>query len=93
MAQKLAAFEQYYIQADLLIVQLTREQLTECMRLLALIIAQYQIKHGGISASSASAMLKTNDPSDEQLRILTLGMENLVTVLRNVNTGINMMKH
>ncbi|KIO49919.1 hypothetical protein [Nitrosospira sp. NpAV] len=93
MAQQLEAFEQYSIQADLLIGQATREQLAECMRLLALIVARYQIKHGEISLNSASAMLKAGDPNDEQLLILTMGMENLVNVLRNVVTGIREIKH
>ena len=85
----LSTFEQYYKLADKLIGQATKEQLAECARLLAL----NQERHGEIPLDETLALLDATDPSDEQLKLLTGGMENLVGVLGNVCSGLGEEKH
>ena len=89
----ISTFEQYYKLADKLIGQATKEQLAECARLLALNLAHHQGRHGEIPLDETLALLDATDPSDEQLKLLTGGMENLVGVLGNVCSGLGEEKH
>lgn len=89
----LRTFEQYYKLADTLVERSTKEQVAESPRLLALNVAHYQIKHGDIPLDETLAMIDTAEPSDEQLKLLVQGMENLVGVLGNIISGLEETRH
>ena len=89
----LSTFEQYYKLADKLIAQATKEQLAECARLLALNLAHHQGRHGEIPLEETLALIDSTNPSDEQLTLLSDGMQNLVGVLGNVCSGLGEDKH
>lgn len=89
----LSTFEQYYKLADKLIEQATKEQLAECARLLALNLAHHQGRHGEIPLGETLSLLDSPDPNDEQLKLLSDGMETLVGVLGNVCSGLGQEKH
>lgn len=89
----LSMFEQYYKLADHLIEKVSKEDLAECASNLALNIAHYQSKYGEHPLDEALAMLSMTKPNDEQVKMLTDGMEILVGVLGNVVTGIGESKH
>lgn len=89
----LSTFAQYYKLADSLIEKVSKEDLAECARLLALNVAHYQTKYGELPLDETVAMLGIPQPNDEQLVILTNGMEILAGVLGNVVCGINQERH
>jgi hypothetical protein len=86
-------FEQYYKLADMLIEQATKEQLAECARLLALNLAHYQGLYGEIPLDETLAILDATEPNDKQLELLATGMETLVGLLGNVQSGLGEEKH
>jgi len=89
----LSTYQQYYKLADLLIEQSSKEQLAECARLLALNLAHYQGLYGEVPLSETLAMLDATEPNDEQVALLSNGMEILVGVLGNVLSGLGDEKH
>lgn len=89
----LSTFKQYYKLADHLIEKVGKDDLAECARLLALNVAHYQSKYGELPLDEMLAMLGTTKPNDEQIKMLTDGMEILVGVLGNVVSGIGQEKH
>ena len=88
----LATFEQYYQLADRLIEQSTKEQIAESMRLLAFNVAHHTIRHGEI-AHDETLSNGAVEPSPDQLTLLVRGMENLVSVLRTITSGLQETKH
>ena len=90
---ELGTFQQYYKLADQLIEKVSKDDLAECARLMALNIAHYQIKYGELPLDETLAMINTDKPNQEQLRMLTDGMEIFVGVLGNVVSGIGQEKH
>lgn len=89
----LSAFEQYYKLAEQLIGKVSKEDLAECARLLALNVAHYQSKYGELPLDETLSMIGMNKPNIEQLQLMTDGMEVLVGVLGNVVSGIGQEKH
>ncbi|MBI1887787.1 MAG: hypothetical protein HYS19_05370 [Nitrosomonadales bacterium] len=89
----LSTFEQYYKLADQLIEKSSKEDIAECARLLALNVAHYQSKFGELPLDEALAMIGMTEPNDEQLELMSAGMEVLVGVLGNVVTGIGQERH
>ena len=89
----LKTFATYYKLADRLIEKVSKEDLAECARLLAMNIAHYQHKYGELPLSDTLAMLGLAQPNDEQLEILSSGMEIFVGVLGNVVSGIGEDRH
>jgi len=89
----LSTFQQYYKLADMLIEQSSKEQLAECARLLALNLAHYQGLYGEVPLSETLAMLDATEPNDEQVALLSNGMEILVGVLGNVLSGLGEERH
>lgn len=85
--------QQYYRLADALIENASREQLAECARLLALNLAHYQELYGEVPLNEVQAALDTREPNDDQIILLTRGMENLVGVLGNVLSGLGQERH
>lgn len=86
-------FQQYYNLADQLIEKSSKEEIAECAKLLALNVAHYQSRFGELPMEEKLAMLSMNYPNEEQLRLVTSGMEILVGVLGNVVAGVGEEKH
>jgi hypothetical protein len=80
-------FRQYNELADLLIERSSKEDVAETARLLAMNLAHYQSKFGDLPLEATLAMLETDRPNEDQLKILVSGMENLVGVLGMVSSG------
>lgn len=89
----LKTFAQYYKLADKLIEKVSKEDLAETARLLALNIAHYKSKYGELPLEETLSMLSIPQPNDEQIEILSSGMEIFVGVLGNVVTGMNQERH
>lgn len=89
----LSTFEQYYKLADQLIQKVSKDDLAECARLLALNVAHYQSKYGELPLDEASAMIGMTKPNAEQLQLMAAGMEVLVGVLGNVVMGLGESRH
>lgn len=89
----LSTFGQYNKLADLLIEKVSKDDLAECARLLALNVAHYQSKYGELPLDQKLAMIGMTKPNEEQLQLMTDGMEILVGVLGNVVVGIGQGRH
>jgi hypothetical protein len=89
----LSTFQQYYKLADQLIEKVSKDNLAECARLMALYVAHYQSKYGELPLSETLAMINTDRPNQEQIEMLTDGMEIFVGVLGNVVSGAGQQKH
>ena len=89
----LSNFAQYYKLADQLIEKVSKEDLAECARLLAMNVAHYQSKYGELPLDETLAMIDMTKPNKEQLQLSTDGMEIFVGVLGNVVAGIGQEKH
>ena len=90
---ELSTFAQYYKLADQLIEKMSKEDLAECARLLALSIAHYQSKYGEHPLDETLAMINTDRPNQAQLKMLIDGMEIFVGVLGTVVSGIGQERH
>lgn len=53
----------------------------------------YQSKFGGLPLDETLAMIGMNKPNEDQLQLMTDGMEILVGVLGNVVVGIGQERH
>ena len=89
----LSNFAQYYKLADQLIEKVSKEDLAECARLMAMNVAHYQSKYGELPLDETLAMIDMTKPNEEQLQLSTDGMEIFVGVLGNVVAGIGQEKH
>ena len=61
--------------------------------MLALNVAHYQMKYGEIALDETLALVDAIEPNEEQLKLLVLGLENLVGVLGNIISGLGEAKH
>lgn len=86
-------FAQYNKLADQLIEKVNKKDLAECARLMALNVAHYQSKFGELPLDETLAMINMDEPNEEQLQILTDGMEIFFAVLSNVIAGIGKDRH
>lgn len=89
----LSTFAQYNKLADQLIEKVSKEDLAECARLLAMNVAHYQNKYGELPLEETIAMIGMTKPNEEQIQLLNDGMEILVGVLENVVVGIGQERH
>ena len=89
----LLMFDQYNKLADLLIEQVSKEEIAECARLLAMNVAHYQSKYGELPLEEKLAMIGMTKPNEEQIQLMTDGMEILVGVLGTVVSGIGQERH
>jgi len=88
-----STFAQYSKLADQLIEKVSKEDLAECSRLLALNVAHYQNKYGELPLEEALTMIGMTMPNKDQIQLMTDGMEILVGVLGNVVVGIGQERH
>jgi len=84
---------QYYKLADQLIEKVSKEDIAECARLMALNVAHYQSMYGELLLDETLAMINLDKPNEEQLQMLTDGMEIFAGVLGNVVAGIGQERH
>ena len=89
----LSTFDQYNKLADLLIEQVSKEEIAECARLLAMNVAHYQSKYGELPLEEKLAMIGMTKPNEEQIQLMNDGMEIFVGVLGNVVAGIGQERH
>jgi hypothetical protein len=89
----LSMFAQYNKLADQLIVKVSKENLAECARLLALNVAHYTSKYGELPLDETLAMIGMTSPNEEQIQLMNDGMEIFVGVLGNVVSGVGQEKH
>lgn len=89
----LSMFAKYNKLADLLIEKVSKEDIAKCARLLALNVAHYQLKYGELPMDEELAMIGMSKPNEEQIQLMTEGMEILVGVLGNVVSGIGQERH
>jgi len=89
----LTTFAQYYKLADQLIEKVSKEDLAECARLMALNVAHYQAKYGELPLDETLALINMDKPNETQLQLMTDGMEIFVGVLGNVVAGIGQERH
>ena len=90
---ELSMFAQYNKLADQLIEKVSKEDLAECARPLALNVAHYKSKYGELPLDETLAMIGMTKPNDKQLQLMANGMEVLVGVLGNVVSGIGQERH
>ena len=89
----LSTFGQYNKLVDLLIEKVSKEDLAECARLLAMNVAHYQSKYGELPLDEKLALIGMTKPNVEQIQLMTDGIEILVGVLSNVVVGIEQARH
>ena len=89
----LSTLAEYNKIADLLIEKVSKEDIAECASLLAMNVAHYQSKYGELPLEEKLAMINMDKPNQEQIQLMTYGMEILVGVLSNVVVGIEQARH
>jgi len=89
----LSTFAQYNKLADQLIEKVSKDDLAECARLLALNVAHFETKYGELPLDETLAMIRMTKPNDAQLQLMADGMEIFVGVLGNVVSGIGLERH
>ena len=89
----LSKFAQYNKLADQFIEKMSKDDLAECARLLAINVAHYESKYGDLPLDETLAMIGMHKPNEDQLQLMTDGMEILVGVLGNVVVGIGQERH
>jgi len=80
-------FKQYYALADKLYEMMTSEQILECMRMLALHLADYRLRFGAVERRDLLELVGATELTDEQTRLLKDGMQLLVGYLGVVRAG------
>jgi hypothetical protein len=74
-------FKQYYSLCSKLLDELTKEQLAEVARMLALHVADYQARFGDTPRSDLLKLLGATEITEEQAKLLRDGMQTLVGYL------------
>jgi hypothetical protein len=82
-------FESYAAIADQLIAELSKAQLAECARMLALHLADYRQRFGEIAHTDLLQLADVVKIGDEQAVLLRDGMEMLVGYLGNVRDAMD----
>lgn len=79
-------FKQLYQLADQLIIEADKNTLAEAARLLAINLAHYQLTYGELPLDEVLACLTAENPNDQQLEMLSVGMENLAGTIQILRT-------
>lgn len=83
----LTIFKKYLQLVDQLASVANKEELAECARLLALNSAHYELKYGALPIDEALDAAYSEEPNDEQIEIVTKGMELMAGVLGGIVQG------
>ncbi len=89
----LSTLQQNYKLADQLIEKVSKDDIAECARLLALNVAHYQSKYGELPLDETLAIIGMNKPNEEQIQLLTDGMQICIGVLGNIVVGVGQERH
>ncbi len=81
-------FKSYCALANRLIDSLTKEQLAECLRVVAVHLADYQRRFGEIPRPDLLELAGATELNDDQARLVRDGMELLVGYLASVRDGL-----
>ena len=76
----------YPAASDALLEHATKEEISEAARVLALHVAHYRARYGDVSIEESLEMLRTEEVSDEQAKVLADGFGVLVEVLKALAT-------
>ena len=82
-------FQQYLKLADQLAEHATKEDLAECARLLAFNVAHYEAKYGQLPLDETLELAYSDKPNEEQLKLLSSGLEIMVGVLGGIVQGFD----
>ena len=82
-------FEHYLKLADQLASHASKEDLVECARLLAFNVAHDEAKYGQLPLDETLAMAYTDLPNDEQLILMSAGLEIMVGMLGGIVQGLD----
>lgn len=85
----LTLFKQYLQLADQLAQVASKEDLAEYARLLALNIAHYELKYGMLPIDETLDAAYSDEPNDQQIELVTKGMETMVGVLGGIVQGFD----
>ena len=83
----LEGFKQYCDLSDRLIEAMNSEQIVECLRMLALHLADYRTRFGEIPRQDLLELVGATELTDEHARLLKDGMQLLVGYLASVREG------
>jgi len=89
----LSTFAEYNKLADQLIEKVSKEDIAECARLLAMNVAHYQSKYGELPLDEQLAMIELTKPNEQQIQLMNNGMEIFVGVLGNIVVGFGQERH
>lgn len=81
MSDDLDLFKEYYRLADKVIAGVTKEELAECARLLALNVAHYRQKYGELPLNEQNRFFNTTEVDAEMAKLLAKGMRQLLSSL------------
>ena len=80
-------FKQTLQVCDQLINIATKDDLAECVRLLAINIAHYESVHGALPLGETLEMAYSEEPNQAQIDLMTRGMDTMVGVLGGIVQG------
>lgn len=89
----LTQFKEYYALSHQLIETLSREELAECLRALALQVADYESRFGKIEREDLLQLLGATTLNEKQVALLTRGMEILtghLAIVRSLESNDGM---
>lgn len=81
-------FQQYLRLVDNLVGMADKEQMAECARLLALNVAHYEMRYGGLPLEAILATTDSGQPNVQQAELIARGMVTMAGVLGNVIQGL-----
>lgn len=73
--------------SDAMLERAKHQDLQECIRLLAVLLAEYRIKHGNISFDTAMDLVARDDFDEVQAKQLGEGLEIVVGMLGFIEQG------
>jgi len=85
----LTTFKQHLDLVDQLANIVSKEEILECARLLAINLAHYELNFGTLPLDETLVALESNQPNDAQIEMLNKGLENLVGVLGSLIQGLD----
>ena len=87
MSEDFDEFKSYCALANRLIDAMDKEQVAECLRVMAVHLAEYQRRFGEIPTQDLLELAGATEVNDEQARMLRDGMELLVGYLGSAREG------
>jgi hypothetical protein len=86
-ALEMERYQQYLRAADSLLEGVSKEELAECARLLAIHLAHYQTRYGEIPIEEFVGRWQAAEPNAKTNKLLAYGMQNFISILRLVADG------